>query len=162
MAQFGISFGTRPFKAGGPLTQGWFSIFCSRKGVLGLTWICLGLNPTLTLFRFSGVSALQGHTVSILLSLAQALGALEVCLCLPSGCSLPSLQFGIRYGLISFFLGSSQVLGSVGAEASCTFPAPSLPPGAYSDLAYHLLPSCHAMPHALTCVLSKVSPWPLS
>lgn len=60
------------------------------------------------------------------------------------------------YGLASFFLGSSQVLGSFRIESSGVC-SDTISPCACSDLAYHLLPSSPPIPHSHTCMPSKAS-----
>lgn len=65
----------------------------------------------------------------------------------PQAAHYPVSSLEPGYGLVSLFLGSSQVLGSLGTE----------PSSACSDLAYHLLPSSHPIPHSHTQMPSKAS-----
>ena len=121
VAQSGIFCRMSPFRAGSPSDQSLFSILSSRKELQSLAWICLCLSPMLTLLRLSGVASLEGHTAS---SPPQyKLGdpgclLMSLLLHVASGCSLLVWNLGIS--LVSF-LGSRQVLGSLGTARQCLF-----------------------------------------
>lgn len=72
---------------------------------------------------------------------------IPLCFMWPQAAHYPVSTLEPRCGLASFFLSSSQALGSLGIE----------PPSACSVLAYHLLPSSHPIQHSHTCMTSKAS-----
>lgn len=72
---------------------------------------------------------------------------IPLCFMWPQAAHYPVPTLEPRCGLASFFLSSSQALGSLGIE----------PSSACSVLAYHLLPSSHPIHHSHTCVTSKAS-----
>lgn len=134
----------RPFRAGRPLDQGLFSILSSRKGVLGLSWICVCPSPMLSLLSLSGVPTWEGHTAS-----SPQHKPWEPWL--PTHTPLPWLLtaqypvWNLGVALPPPFLVVARYWGVLGQSPPVPVLTLAIPPCACSDLAYHFLPSSHSV-----------------